>query len=308
MDKQSFVYFFCMDLSIDPVAPRVFDATVEALTLETSHLIVDGYPVLVYETETSIKYYVRTQTIICMAYDLYIPVINRLFSDCRLAVMINWHGGGNAPDKVLCMHTIGDVESGTFGSSEPQLSSRLIQLLEESRKAVNLDDFTVTTEATHWSGVMYGGETSWINQVSVPFLDLEIGSSEESYDNQLAAQTIARALSKLEPWEGKHPVLIYCGGIHFEETITRGVLHPTHPVALTHILPSRWMENDQYSGEEGYANLNACVASIQDTVTGFVIHEKLNRAQRDLVVEYAEKNDMIVLKRKALKNLEVLDL
>lgn len=303
MENSKAVYFFCMDPSKDEVAPRVFEAAARLHSLTETAWTVDGYPVLRQDAGRGNEiYYVRTETVICMAYDRYLPLINSLFSDCALAVMVNWHGGQNAPDRVLCIHTVGDVTSGIFGTSAPQLSTRLARLLEAFRAEKGLDDFSVTTEATHWSGVVYGGDVSWINETAVPFLDLEIGSTLESYQNPLAAEVIAHALGALYTEEAPCPTVLYCGGMHFEDTITAAVLHPTHPVALTHILPSRWLETERYTGEAGMAALKACIASIEGGIAGFVVHEKLKREQKDLIDALAEALRLPVIKRKALKN------
>lgn len=301
MTKKS-VYFFCMDHLQDEVAPRVFDVSQSLLDLQEAGMVVDGFPVLMHTTGNgSLLYYVRTDTIICKAYDRYLPIINSLFGDCDLAVMVNWHGGANAPDKVLCIHTVGDVESGTFGPSSPALSTNLARLLEQHRLKMGLEDFSVTSEATHWSGVVYGGETSWIHVSSIPFIDVEIGSTFESYSNPTATEVIAKALAEIYDDVREYPVVLYCGGMHFEETITRGILDANHPVALTHILPSRWIENEQYSGESGQLILKQCIDSIQGGIRGFVVHEKLGRNQRDMISALAEQMGLPVIKRKALK-------
>lgn len=299
------VYFFCMDHSKDPVAPRVFEASQHMLDLQATEMVVDGYPVLVYETENgNTLYYVRTQTVICMAYDQYLPMINQMFAECDLAVMVNWHGGANAPDSVLCIHTVGDVASGTFGASAPALATHLARLLERNRSEEGLEGFSVTTEATHWSGVVYGGKPEWIAKTKLPFVDVEIGSTLDSYTHPGAIAVIAKALAQLYSEHLQYPVVLYCGGIHFEETITQAVLHPTHPVALTHILPSRWIENEQYAGIQGQTHLKQCINSIKGGIDGFVIHEKLKRDQKEAVIQLAEELGVPVIKRKALKTPE----
>lgn len=307
-DHVHVVYFFCMDEKLDPVAPRVFEATQRLYPLNETDLVIDGYPVLTLEAGGILKSYVRTETILCMAYDRYIPGINAHFSGAQLGVMVNWHGGQSAPDKVLCVHTVGDVESATFGASAPAISTSLMRQLEKQRIQAGLDDFTVTSEATHWSGIVYGGETQWIKAVKVPFLDLEIGSTPESYENVLAAEVIAKALAEVKPWVGELPVVLYCGGMHFEETITRAILHETHPVALTHILPSRWLQNEKYVGEAGIQALLACGDAIDCPLDAVVIHEKLDRVQRELLAAFAEQKDIPLFKRKALKDPEQLGL
>lgn len=303
MTNRKAVYFFCMDPSKDEVAPLVFAASAKLLPLKETAWTVDNYPVLSYDAGNGNEiYYVRTETVICMAYDRYLPIINTLFSDCGLAVMVNWHGGQNAPDRVLCIHTVGDVTSGIFGTSAPMLSTRLARLLESHRVEKGLTDFSVTTEATHWSGVVYGGDVRWITETIVPFIDLEIGSTSESYTDPTAAEVIAGALGDLFTPSEPCPTVLYCGGMHFEDTITAAVLHPTHPVALTHILPSRWLETERYTGDSGLQALKDCIASIEGGIAGFVVHEKLKREQKDLIDALAAALDLPVVKRKALKS------
>lgn len=300
------VYFFCMDDTKDEVAPRVYAACEAELQLETTEMVIDGYPVTRHTLSNGSRlYFVRTKTVLCMAFDQYIDAINGLFSKCDLGVLVNWHGVANAPDRVLCIHTVGDVLSGTFGPSAPKLSTQLARRLERFRIELGLDDFSVTSEATHWSGMVYGGESSWINDVTLPFLDVEIGSTPESYAHPGAISAIAKALCGIDD-EGQYPVMVYCGGMHFEETITRAILHPTHPVALTHILPSRWIENEQYAGEVGKTRLKDCIQSIEGGIAGFVIHEKLAREQRETIAAFAEEINVFVVKRKALKTPETL--
>lgn len=300
---QKAVCFFCMDPARDEVAPRVFEASRNMLELRETPWIVDGYPVLSHDAGSGNEiYYVRTETVICMAYDRYLPIINTLFADCSLGVMVNWHGGQNAPDRVLCVHTVGDVTGGVFGASAPKLSTHLARLLEACRADSGLEDFSVTTEATHWSGIVYGGDINWISDTAIPFLDVEIGSTSESYGNARAAKVIAQALAGLFSEAAAYPTVLYCGGMHFEDTITSAVLHPTHPVSLTHILPSRWMETDRYMGESGLETLKACITSIAGGVDGFAVHEKLKREQRELIDTLARQLGLPVIKRKALKN------
>jgi len=299
------VYFFCMDLNQDEVAPRVFEASRRLLDLEETEWKVDDYPVLRYNAGAGdIIYYVRTQKIICVEYDCYLPVINSFFSDCDLGVLVNWHGGQNAPDRVLCIHTVGDVSSVTFGPSEPSLSTNLARAMEKYRRDVGLEDFRVTTEATHWSGIVYGGKPQWINDAPLPFLDVEIGSTSDSFGHAGAAVVLAKALADIYKENAHYPTLLYCGGMHFEDTATAAVLHDTHPIALTHILPTRWLEAEYYTGDSGVLALKECIDSIRGGIRGFVVHEKLKREQKDLIDTLAEQLKLPVIRRKALKNPE----
>lgn len=305
MKNRKAVYFLCADPLRDEVAPLVFEKSKSILDLVETDWIVDGYPVLKFEDSNGNElFYVRTEVVLCTDYKRYIPVINEYFSDCDLAVLVNWHGGQNAPDKVICIHTIGDVQSATYSMSDPVLSTNLARALEKHRQRLELNDFRVTTEATHWSGIVYGGTPDWISEYKVPFLDLEIGSTSESYNNSVAIEVISRALAEVFDESTKFPTVLYLGGMHFEDTITNAVLHPSHPVSLTHILPTRWIENEMYMGESGGEYLMNCINFIDGGVDGIVIHEKLKRELKDVVEALANKLGIEVIKRKALKSPE----
>ncbi len=303
MASKKAVYFFCIDESKDEVAPRVLEHIVELFETEETDIEVDGYKVLKYVDESSnIFYFVKTKVVICENYINYIPPINQYFEDCDIAAMVNWHAGQNAPDKVLCIHTVGDLASARYSPSNPVPATNLARALENHRERLNLEEFRVTTEATHWSGIVYDGKSEWIEESKLPFLDIEIGSTSESFNNPVASKVIALALMEAFTSEEKMPTVLYMGGVHFEDTITNAVLHPTHPVSLTHILPSRWLENEMYMGENGVENIMKCIESISGSIDAIVIHEKLKREIKNHVEVIAEKLAVPVIKRKALKN------
>lgn len=303
MDKKA-VYFFCTDSNKDQVAPLVFEQTMNLPELSETDIIVDDYPVYKYIKDGNTIFYVRTSLLICEAYERYIPIINEYFSDCDIAVMVNWHGGNNAPDKILAIHTVGDIATAAFSKSNPVPATNLARALEKHRKLLGLEAFKVTTEATHWSGVVYGNDPTLIDKCKVPFLDMEIGSTADSYNNSVAIEIISSSLLDVFIEEVKYPTALYIGGMHFEDTITNAVLHPSHPVSLTHILSSRWIEIDMYTGEKGVSNLIKCINSIEGGIDCIAIHEKLAREQKDVVNLVSEKLEIPVIKRKALKTPE----
>lgn len=67
----------------------------------------------------------------------------------------------------------------------------------------------------------------------LPFLDIEIGSTSESYNNPVAASVIAYAL--MDAFASEEKCLLYfIWRSSFEDTITNAVLHKSHPVSLTY--------------------------------------------------------------------------
>lgn len=297
-------YFLCMDSSRDEVAPLVFKKTETLIELTPLDWTVDDYPVLEYKTSDGNRLlYIRTHVVLCQNQIHYQDTLDQL-KDAELIGMVNWHGGQNAPDKILAVHSVGDVMSSNYPPSKPLYATNIIRSLEQYKNDAGLDDFKVTTEATHWSGIVYDGDVEWLKDVHAPLVDIEIGSTPESYNNDTAITVIAKSLLDVFKNETLYPTLLYIGGIHFEETITNAVLHPTHPVGLTHILPSRWIDNDQYRGEEGKINVKKCIASIEGGIDGFVMHEKLKKTSKDVIRELAEELNLPLINRKALKTPE----
>lgn len=305
MNNNKAVYFLCTNSNKDEVAPLVLNKSMEMFDLKETDIIIDEKPVLLYEDQKGDKYYyVQTDVVICEDYGRYLPYIKEYFEDSDIGVMVNWHGGQNAPDKVLCIHTVGDTTAGYFSPSNPKVSSNLAYSLEKYRTSMGLDDFKVTSEATHWSGIVYGSSADLIKESNIPFLDIEIGSTSESYNDLGAIEVIARSLVEAFSGEEDRPTVLYMGGVHFEDTIRDAVFHSTHPVSLTHILASRWLENPIYMEEGGDQRLEECIDTIQGGIDAIVIHEKLKKNLKDIARSVSEKRNIPLIKRKELKDPE----
>ncbi|MBN2899574.1 MAG: hypothetical protein JXO44_12440 [Clostridia bacterium] len=301
---QTAVYFMCMNAERDEVAPQVMAAIQDKYKLSELEWQVDDYAVLEYKDSDNNQFlFIRTNVVLCQDQFRYQSVLDQL-KDVSLIGMVNWHGGQNAPDKILAIHTVGDVTSAHFPPSKPIYATNIARALEHYRVAAQLDDFTVTTEATHWSGIVYGGHVDWLNDLHAPLVDIEIGSTSESYNNTTAVTVIADAIMDVFAEDKKYPTVLYVGGVHFENTITDAVLHPTHPVNLTHILPSRWIENDTYVDGAGMTSIKKCIQSIDGGIDAFVIHEKLKKPAKDLIRELSDELGLPIIKRKAFKTPE----
>ena len=157
------VFYFCPDPALDLVATNVLDILKSTLPLQESGLVVDGLPAYTYTDERGDRFdFVSMAYYFSHRYETYLPVVNEHFADCDVAGYINWHGGANAPDKVLTVHSIGDVMTGRFAPAHPGYLRALARALEEGRVEKGLADFTVHTEATHWSGAIHGSDPALI--------------------------------------------------------------------------------------------------------------------------------------------------
>lgn len=295
------VYFFCRT-DIDPVAPRVFDVLAKLHAPTATDVLVDGEPVLEVVDEAGDRFLlVRTEDVLSHDYPRYLPVLNEHFGDADMAAVVNWHEGANAPDRVLTVHSTGDVPTGEWGPTEPALMRNLLRALDAERQSAGLDDYAVVTEATHWSGVPYGGTPDLIAQYPVPTYDIEIGSSPECWNDPAAHEVVARALTQAFAGVGSdEPTTVLCaGGVHVETAWSTPVLEG--PYAVGHHLPNQWLVSGEYDQPDADAKLDACVASIKGGVQVIAVHDKLKATYKEPFRRLAERLGVQVVKHQALR-------
>jgi D-tyrosyl-tRNA(Tyr) deacylase len=298
------VYYFCMNPGVDPVAHRIFEASARRLNLRTLPLEVDGYPVLYYEQDGCLFTYVRTTDVISHNYEAYLPVMNGQFADFDFGAVVNWHEGQNAPDHVLTVHTTGDVVSGNFAPANPLYTRQLMLSLERNRRALGLDYFRTVTEATHWSGIVYGGGPELIPRYPVPLVDVEIGSSPQSWSNDIAVEVVARALTQVfDAARDGVKSLLCVGGVHLEKSFAEAVLRTEEswPLAVSHIFANHWIVSGGYEQDSGIEKLEAGAKSVTGaSVDAIVFHDSIKSAYKQKCRDLGERLGVPVFKHKAL--------
>ncbi|HHY37035.1 MAG TPA: hypothetical protein GX518_05020 [Firmicutes bacterium] len=299
------VYFFCAKQEIDPVAGRVFAAVEKIYSLVEAGLDIDAQPVLKHiDDQGNEFYFVRTSKVIHHEYRNYLPLLNSYFAAFDFAGLVTWHEGENAPDRIFPVHTMGDVDSGYFGRANPVFMHNLFLSLEQNRVAAGLEDFRVTTEGTHWSGMVFAGNPELIPQFPVPLVDIEIGSTPASWSNATAAEVLARALTGVFADSGKTLKNLLCvGGTHFDPAFAGAVLETWdgHAFGISHILPNHWLVSGQYEKEAGQEKLENCLQSIEGGVAGIVFHDKLKGAYKDQLRQLGKKYNIPVFKHQLLR-------
>lgn len=302
MPNKKAVYFFCKDLKKDPVAFNVFKSAFKNFDLNKTEILVDNEFVLEYrDCNNNIFQYVRTDEVISHNYEKYLPIMRKYFSNFDFAGLVNWHEGGNSPDKVLTVHTTGDVPTGKFGMANPIYTRNLVCAIEENRVELGLEDFSTVTEATHWSGVPYGGDPNLIMEFNVPLVDIEIGSTRESWENEKAIEVLAKSLVQVFNSEENVKSLLCVGGVHFESAFSKAILDKENPIAITHILPNQWIVTGNYDTEEGAEKIETCIKTIIGGVDGIVFHDNLKSVYKNKCKEVGEKLGIPVFKHKTLK-------
>lgn len=299
------VYFLCDDPSRDPVAHRVFAEADERWGLEDAGIRVDGREVRFHRDLHGNEFrFVRTADVLSHDYPRYLPVLHEHFADADFAGVVNWHEGANAPPRILCAHTTGDVPSGVFGAAHPQCTRNLLRALEHHRRAQGLDDWTVTTEATHWSGIPHGGTPEMLARYPVPLVDVEIGSAPEDWANPRAVAALASAL--VHVFDAEEPVLrsLLCvGGVHFEPAFSAAVLADSadHPLAVTHVLANQWIVGGRYEDETGLERMAEAARTIAGGVHAVAFHDNLKGAHKDRCRALAERLGVPAFKHQRLR-------
>jgi D-tyrosyl-tRNA(Tyr) deacylase len=296
-------YFFCMDKNIDPVASKIFNYVQNNNSLLETDLKIDGFSVLEYKKEHVFQF-VRLNNVLSHDYIKYLPFLNKHFVDNNIAGIVNWHEGANAPDKILTVHSTGDVPSGFFGKSNPDCFKTLICSLERNRIKYGLEDFKVMTEATHWSGIAYRQSPELITKYNVPVYDIEIGSTLSSWNNETAIKILSESLFDVFNGNGQLKVLVCVGGIHFEEAYSN-ILLDKHPISIGHILANQWVV-ENYLGKVGKEKLDKCIESINGGMDGMIFHDNLKGEYKQQCRDIAGEHNVYVGKHKILKTPEEL--
>ena len=311
MSKRA-VFYLAEDQKTDHVSALVFKDLLLLDKYIESGVLVDGYPVLMKKDKEENEYYfVRTNKVLCHDYRTYLPIIVEHFSDFDIAGIITWHEGANAPDNIFTVHTTGDVDSGNFGPADPQYMYNILCALEKNRLESSLDDFSVTTEATHWSGMIYGESApNMILKYPAPIMDIEIGSSEHSWKNPDAIRVLAKSLTDIFKDDGLDLKNILCaGGKHFEKGFSEEIFRTWdgYTYGISHILPNQWLVSGEYENEKGQEKLQACVSSIKGGIAAIAMHDGLKGAYKEQLRILGEKLNVPVFKHQKLRKPEDID-
>jgi D-tyrosyl-tRNA(Tyr) deacylase len=266
--------------------------------------IFDGRPVRSWIRPTSgeITLLAQSQDVISHDYARYLPELNRCFGECRAVGLVNWHQGANAPDRIFCLHTTGDVPSGHFGAADPAVFTALYHALASAAR--DLPGYSALSEATHWSGTPHRQNPGMIEEFSVPLMDIEIGSTPASWSDAAAHAAMVRALTTFPDYLGAGlPAVVAVGGTHFESAFCAPLAAgAAHGYQLSHILPNQWLNMDDYTGEEGVRRLLTAAGSVRGGVAALVFHDNLKGPLKDAVRGAAAELGIVAFNHKVLRD------
>ena len=105
------VYFICNNHDWGHVSWRVWDILEEEGYLnESAGFTFCGQDVKRSEADGHAFFFVPTDIALCLDYPRFLPEMNAHFADADMSGMVTWHEGGNAPDNVLTVHSLGDID------------------------------------------------------------------------------------------------------------------------------------------------------------------------------------------------------
>lgn len=298
------VYYICNE-KYGHVSYKVWENLESKGYFNKSGITFCGKEVMMYKEKNNTFYFVPTDLPLCLDYPKYLPDMNKYFSDCDMSAMVTWHEGEHAPSNVLTVHSLGDLDSATFGNINPRFMRNLLINYEKNRKELGLNDYTVRTEATHWSGVHnHKGDPSLLLNYKVPMVDIEIGSDESSWNNTLAIEALTRTLLNVFDDDNKIVHNILCiGGVHFEPSFADSVFTTwgnNNTFGVSHIMANQWLVTGKYE-ENGFEKAIKCVNSIEGGIEAIFIHDKLKGCYKDVARQLGDYYKVPVYKHQKLR-------
>ncbi len=297
------VYFFC-DQESDPVASYVLNAAESAFAIQDADFTFCGKTVR-YCCYGGVEFYfARTPETLSHMFDRALPELEEKFSDDRFdfAGVVNWHAGVSAPPRVFCAHGIGSPINAAFAQSNGNAIKSILNAASRIKgEYVDLGDWIVAQEATHFSGTTYGQDAANLMRWGVPQADFEIGSNSESYSNKNAALTLARALVEgiCDANDASTSNALWVGGIHFEPNVVDAL---SSQWAFPHVLTYPWIGYDA-SEEESYQRLKAAVAAFDQAPRAVVFHQKCKGELKNAARRIALELGCEVKNHKAFRNV-----
>ncbi len=196
-------------------------------------------------------------------------------TDCILVLSTH---KSRRPLPMLTVHFPGNWGTAELGGENKMLNvaygSKLRQLflaLDKSNKSTELN-WNVCIEADHH------GPTC-----RVPIIFIEIGSSENEWNNELAAETIANAIVKSLDAPKKTQTFFGVGGGHYAKEFCKIMLE--REIAVGHILPKYEIDD---TDEEML--MQAITKNVEKIDEIFILKESTNAKQKEKIMDFAKEN------------------
>ncbi|MFA5382646.1 MAG: D-aminoacyl-tRNA deacylase [Candidatus Micrarchaeia archaeon] len=203
--------------------------------------------------------------------------------------------------KTLGVHVPGNWSTADLGGKKETLnmcySSKMktillnINKLAEERGLIKIEKergWEITLEVDH-----HGPTPPEINE-KTPIMFVEIGSTEEEWNDKEAVELIGDAIINSIPDNTKYPTVLGFGGGHYASKFNKYELNDGEykklNYAISHILPKYRFDDFEKSAEEMFKQvLNKNVEKIEKVLIDW---KGLKSDQRQLIVDLCERNDI----------------
>jgi len=274
-----FLFLFCSDPTIDPVALSVFQQVKIHYPVVPTSFVVGGKGVLQARINDHLFFFAETRQVASALYPEIADEINEQFSEVSMIGLVNWHAGTNAPAKIFCAHSTADVSSGIFGNTSGELLAATLLAIDEERTSAGLTDFRTLFEASHWSGTMYGRPADELLRVKAPVFDIEIGSFPDDWSHSCAQAVLAKSFGRIPEFcKFDKPRALYLGGTHFEPSATEMIFQN---IVIEHHLPNQWLVSGEYNLPEAVEKLMNAAKSCIHAPELIVYHAGLKSAYKE---------------------------
>lgn len=307
------VYYICTNPEFGHVAHLVWKRLEEDGIFQTgTGIFCDGEEVMRHVDAHGNQFdFVPAKQAVCLDYPRYLPIMNEHFAAHDVAGMITWHEGASAPERILTVHSLGDVNQGVYGKTTPVHMHNLLAAMQREKDKQGMDDWQVVPEATHWSGMTEDNDdATLLLSYPVPMMDIEIGSEKESWENPQAIGALAAALLQIFQDDGLTLRNLLCvGGVHFDPAFARAVhtVWNGETFGVSHILANQWLVAGEYENEEGVRRAKNAVDAIAGGIDGIAFHDKMKGHYKDLVRTLGEAYGVPIFKHQRLRNPETMD-
>lgn len=304
MNANTRLFLFCRDTAIDPVAPHVYArACAMFQSRPITALTIEGAPVQMADlTNGDQLCLATTSTVPSYMYPTIAPELNEYFHNAAVIVVVNWHAGANAPERIFCAHTTADVVAGHFPSASATELTALLKAVEGRRAGAGLTSWRTLFEASHWSGSMVGRPAEELLAVRAPVVDYEIGSSGPDWGDPVAHQVMASAIGDLRTVRDEvAPAAVFIGGTHFEPSLSEAILTRGIVASVGHVLPNQWLVAGGYEQSDAVNKLVRAVQSFKEPVRYLVMHDGLKGPLKATVRAASEVLGIPLLNHRAFR-------
>jgi len=194
--------------------------------------------------------------------------------DTDLILVLSTHKS-KAGGRMITAHFPGNWNDAKFGGTPKTLNvaygSKLKLLIQELKEANSELDWPLFIEADHH------GPTC-----NVPIMFVEIGSTEEEWKNEEAAEVVAKAVSEFLKKDGKFESVLGIGGGHYSREFTKLLLESE--LAVGHVAPKYAI--DQLDESVFMQAIEKNVEKIEKVI---ILKKETNSSQKKKIIELVEK-------------------